>query len=476
MYSITELEGAAVIFALEKFWPYLEGTKINIVTDHHSLYFLTMLLTEFDFEITYCSGQCNKDADCLNRYPGNRQIPEEESVENSVDRALMATLQEETLTGLVTIDLPKMLIAQETDKRLVELKAILQGLGQLPARERKTYFNGTESWAVVVPANLRVAITKLFYNEPVSGHWGIEATYYKMRSKYYFANMIKFITRYIADCPICKVFSRKIETIPPLKAIVSRQPFEIMGIDVIWPLPASHKKHYIIVAVDYLTKYAETRALRNATADATRRFFTDQILLTQGAPRQLISDRRTNFVSQLFKDWLGMSNIHATPTTAYHSQANGLCERTNGVLINILKRYTNEEQNDWSKWLAWATFAYNTSASRSTGFTPFELVYVRPPRLPLEPAPVWKTEEIGVKQYFDNHKKIWRRLRELARTTNAEAQDVYTYYHDQHITNSKFAIGNQVLLARSQPPKPGKSKKFETNYETGWKIVDMSDQ
>ena len=144
-------------------------------------------------------------------------------------------------------------------------------------------------------------------------------------------------------------FSRKIKTVLPLKAIVSRQPFEIMGIDVIGPLPASHGKNYIIVAVDYLTKYAETRAFGNATADATRRFFTDHILLNHGAPRQLISDRGTNFVSQLFKDWLGMSNVHSTPPTAYHPQANGLCERTNRILVNILNRYTNEEQTDWSK-------------------------------------------------------------------------------------------------------------------------------
>ena len=98
-----------------------------------------MLLTEFNFEITYRSGLCNKDADCLSRYPGERKTPEEEPVETSVDRELVATLQEETNTEQGEITLPKMEIEQQSDKRLMELKAILQRLGQLPARERRKY-------------------------------------------------------------------------------------------------------------------------------------------------------------------------------------------------------------------------------------------------------------------------------------------------------------------------------------------------
>ena len=111
-----------------------------------------------------------------------------------------------------------MRIAQDTDGRLMELKSILRGLAQLSARKRKkynhytliddvvhrkTYFSELESWAVVVPLDLRSAIIKLFHDKPVSGHGGSGKTYYKIRSKYYFSNMIRFITRYVKDCLIC---------------------------------------------------------------------------------------------------------------------------------------------------------------------------------------------------------------------------------------------------------------------------------
>ena len=132
-YTITELKGAAIIFAIEKFRPYLEGIIIEIIRDHHALCFLNkksslsprlfrwaMLLTEYNFEITYPSGKCNKDADCLTRFLENKPTPEADSIETSVGRASVAPVVEHSMNESVEINLPTM--------KLVELESILRGL------------------------------------------------------------------------------------------------------------------------------------------------------------------------------------------------------------------------------------------------------------------------------------------------------------------------------------------------------------
>ena len=261
---------------------------------------------------------------------------------------------------------------------------------------------------------------------------------------------------------------------PPLRAISARKPFEIVGIDVVGPLPTSSRRKYIIVAVDYLTKFAETRALTSFNAQHTAAFFTEQILLRHGAPVQVISDRGKNFIASLFKRWLKMSNICTTPSTAYHPQTNGLCERVNGIIVNILRRYIDHSQEDWSDWLPWATFAYNTTPHSSTNFTPFELVYGRPARLPLEPDPILPVEEINESEYHRINHRSWELMRELARTNIAQAQDNYTFQHDLNTKPPKFQVGDRVKIAREQPPTDGRTKKLEPTYDIGYIIVSLT--
>lgn len=504
-YGISDLEGAAVIFAVDKFRPYLEGNHIDIVTDHHSLCFLksknvlprrlirwALILQEFDYSITYRSGSCNKDADALSRCPIDRVTPDSESVEFKLDRAVVApVLSIEDNPALSSYELPRLRVAQEEDAQLNTLRNNLTNLAEMSPKlrkrfarfallngviHRKTYANGSEHWAVYLPSAMRMDICRLFHSDPTSGHRGIEKTYNKLRSKFYFRNMIKYITQYILNCEVCRHCSRRLEPVPPLRAIQVRKPFEIIGIDIVGPLPTSNRRKYIIVAVDYLTKYVETRALASFNTQQTTAFFTEQILLRHGAPLQLISDRGRNFVSALFQRWLKMSGINPTPSTAYHPQTNGLCERVNGIIVNILQRHIDRSQEDWSQWLPWATFAYNTTPHRSTSFSPFELVHGRPARLPLEPHVEIATLDTSATDYYNTFFRSWEFMREIARANIARAQDDYSFYHDLNADPPNFQLGDRVKIAREQPPTDGRTKKLEPTYDCGYTIIGLNDQ
>ena len=79
-----------------------------------------------------------------------------------------------------------------------------------------------------------------------------------------------------------------------------------------------------------------------------------------------------------------LMGIHKSRTTAYHPQCDGLVERQNRTLQDILSAYVSDHQDDWDQWVSLAVYAYNTSTHESTGFSPYELVFCRIARTPLE--------------------------------------------------------------------------------------------
>src|SRR5690606_27811420 len=114
-------------------------------------------------------------------------------------------------------------------------------------------------------------------------------------------------------------------------------PFDVVGVDYLGPFSlSSNGNRYILVGIDYLTKYAETRAVPQATALAAAQFYMEQFVLRHGPPDQLISDRGTPFLSRTFSATLFSCGTQHKPTTSYHPQANGLAERFNKTIISML--------------------------------------------------------------------------------------------------------------------------------------------
>jgi hypothetical protein len=135
----------------------------------------------------------------------------------------------------------------------------------------------------------------IMHNHPTLRHLGTEATFQRIKDKYYWPQMYQDIKAYISTCDNCQRFGRPVRT-EPLHPISVGQPFERIGIDIVGPLPRTARgNRYIVVAVDYLTKWPEARVLSIASAEAVANFIYDNIICHHGAPQTILSDHGTHF-------------------------------------------------------------------------------------------------------------------------------------------------------------------------------------
>ncbi|UYV74134.1 hypothetical protein LAZ67_11002214 [Cordylochernes scorpioides] len=234
---------------------------------------------------------------------------------------------------------------------------------------------------------LKQELLKNFHDSPTAGHLGFTKTYDRIRKKYYWPGMYRTVRRYVARCSDCQ--RRKHQPQPPsghLQLIpVPEVAFEKVGMDLLGRFPTSEGcNRWIIVCTEYLTKYAITKALPTCESMEVAKFFIEDVILKHGAPRELITDRGRNFTSSMISDLNNQCRISHRKTTAYHPQTNGLTERLNKTIADMLSMYVDVNQKNWDRILPFVTFAYNTAKQESTGFTPFFLVHGREAETPLD--------------------------------------------------------------------------------------------
>ena len=155
-------------------------------------------------------------------------------------------------------------------------------------------------------------------------------------------------------------------------------PWEMFAVDIL-EVPISRNNHrYLLVVMDYFTKWADVIPLRNQKA-TTIADAVVKICSSFGMPDILHSDQGRNFESTLFHQVLQAFGIHKTQTTAYHPRGDGMVERFNCSLLQLLRCYIDTE-DDWECYLPLVLYAYRTAQHSSTGVSPFQLMFGRPPR------------------------------------------------------------------------------------------------
>ena len=141
---------------------------------------------------------------------------------------------------------------------------------------------------------------------------------------------------------------------------------------------------YVIVLVDYLTKYFEAKAIPTSNAPDTVNFFVYDVFLRHGAVEILHSDRGKNFISELAKAVNKSLETNHRTTCAFWPQATALCERQMHTFSDMLSMYVSSDQKNWADLLPFLVFSYNTSRQESTGYTPFYLIFSREAKVPLD--------------------------------------------------------------------------------------------
>ena len=161
--------------------------------------------------------------------------------------------------------------------------------------------------------------------------------------------------------------------------------------DIVGPLPRSRTgNRYILLLCDYATRYPEAIPLRTIDAE----HIAEQLIgvfARVGVPQEILTDQGSNFTSQLLAELYRLLHVQSIRTGPYHPQTDGLVERFNQTLKSMLRKSVDKEGKNWDKMIPYLLFAYREVPQSSTGFSPFELLYGREVRGPLDI--LWETWE-----------------------------------------------------------------------------------
>jgi transposase InsO family protein len=170
----------------------------------------------------------------------------------------------------------------------------------------------------------------------------------------------------------------------PLKYNLQIDLFDVCGTDFMGPFKNSHRYEYIIVMVDYVSKWIEAMPCHKASTEESITMIKNVIFTRFGTQKIVISNGGTHFTRKNFKKCLSKLGIEHRVSTAYHPQTNGQEEASNRQWKSILNKTIEKGGEDWSKKLDGALRAYRTAFKTPIGMTPYQFVYGKACHLPIE--------------------------------------------------------------------------------------------
>lgn len=413
-YATTHRECLAVVFAVKHWRHYVYGRKFKVVTDHHALCWLmaskdptgqlmrwSLILQEYDFEISYESGKTHKDADCLSRMPLEWEASKCEDDSgiptwpiHAVTRSRSATQdqlkKEREFTPIFNIEEEQ--LSDEFCKKIIDKlkdpdlkkteKKKLKGYTITDSQLYKHDKRDPARLLLVLPKSMVEYVLQETHDKPTGGHFGIFRTVDSIRRRFYWPTLDEDVSKYVRTCDLCQRKKannqRKEGLMIPMP--IPQEIFEIVGMDLMGPLPKSSKGHYfILVITDYLSKFVIIEALKKATSDRIIEILKKQLFYKLGFPRRIITDNGSNLTSLEMRRTLSAFRIEHKTTSFYRPQTNGQTERYNRVLGTQLAIFCQEKHQTWDKFIDALAFAYNTGIHASHLNTPYYLVYGKEP-------------------------------------------------------------------------------------------------
>ncbi|KAE9010320.1 hypothetical protein PR003_g26897 [Phytophthora rubi] len=302
----------------------------------------------------------------------------------------------------------------------------------------------------------------------------------KVRKHAYWYGWKKDVIEYVRSCTVCgsgKGYrpwrNGRMQRMPVQEL---SGPFSLLVVDAIGPLVTTPRGHkYILVFADYFTRWVEAFPVEALDTLTFVKVMVDEVLYRHGVPERLLSDRGTNFISELAKSFYETLGIKKLFGAAYHPQTQGLVERFNGTLIGMLRMFVSEAQSDWDLYLPRVLFAYRTSYHDSLGDTPFFSLYGRDPVLPLDLAFLntkndWKSNEVA-----EYRRKLYLSMRDTRRLVERQllkAQDRNARRRSDQVA-VEFNEGDAVWVYQYFRARRGekKTKKLAFSWHSPYRVV-----
>lgn len=499
-YPAHKLEFLALKWAVtEKLSDYLNGRPFTAITDNNPLtYILTSAkldatsqrwvaaLGAYNFDIRYRPGTSNADADSMSRHPSlidkdmetgiitndvikaiNNEIQSSPCIESvsmsavaldpisdvTCDRQLdvaHAHSQDPSISMWIPIVKAGIRPQRQEMPNSLEHSVLLKNFEKLRVSNgilyREILKDEEPILQQLVPRSSIPTVLTMLHDD--MGHQGRDRTLSLLQDRFFWAGMTRDAEDWVKRCDRCLKRKTPAKDTAPLVSIHTHHPLELVCMDYLGLETSKGGYANILVITDHFTRYAVAIPTRNMTARTTAEAFINNFVVHYGLPRRIHSDQGANFMGKVLTELCDITGMEKSNTTPYHPQANGLCERFNHTLQNMLGTLAETKKQDWKSHVSALVHAYNCTRQHSTGQTPYYLMFGRNPRLPVDLAFGVDTGKpaISLTAYVESLRQRLARAYEIAAASSEKAKARQKDRYDTRVRGAFLTVGDRALV------------------------------
>ena len=330
---------------------------------------------------------------------------------------------------------------------------------------------------LVIPVGFREKVLRLAHETLLTEHLGIKKTLDRVVSEFFWPGVCGDVARFCKSCDICQrtIQKGRVTKVPLGKMPLIDTPFKRVAVDIVGPIePRSDKKsRYFLTMIDYATRYPEAVALPSIETERVAEALI-AMFSRVGIPSEMLMEHESRVTIEVMNEVSRLLSLQQLTTIPYRPYSKGPVERFHAMLKRVLLTMCAERPNDWDKYLPALLFAVREIPQESLGFSPFELLYGRNVRGPMQILrELWSVEET------DEHARLTYQyvidLRERLEKTCKLAQDNVrkldinqNAFYDKRARSRKFDVGDKVLLLL-----PSESNKVLLQWNGPYEVLEV---